>query len=85
MSRLSRKCEIFNISHPYRPPRSVTGIAFLLLLTLPSVFDWLFRSHFCTVFVTSAVELLNELKIRLPGVLLNAPGVGTRLYADTVT
>jgi hypothetical protein len=26
VSRLSRQCEILNISQPYRPPRSVTGI-----------------------------------------------------------
>jgi hypothetical protein len=32
VSRLSRQCGIFNISQPYRPPRSVTGIALLLLL-----------------------------------------------------
>jgi hypothetical protein len=30
MSRLCRQCGIFNISQPHRPPRSVTGIAFLL-------------------------------------------------------
>jgi hypothetical protein len=29
MSRLSRQCEILNITQPYRPPRPVTGIALL--------------------------------------------------------
>jgi hypothetical protein len=29
MSRLSRECEILNISQPYRPPQHVTGIALL--------------------------------------------------------
>jgi hypothetical protein len=29
VSRLSRQCEILNISQPYRPPRPVTGIALL--------------------------------------------------------
>jgi hypothetical protein len=29
VSRLSRQCGIFNIVQPYRPPRSVTGIALL--------------------------------------------------------
>jgi hypothetical protein len=30
MSRLSRQCEILNISQPYRPPRPVTGLALLI-------------------------------------------------------
>jgi hypothetical protein len=29
VSRLSRHCEILNISKPYRPPRHVMGIALL--------------------------------------------------------
>jgi hypothetical protein len=29
VSRLSRQCEILNISQPYRPPRPVMGIALL--------------------------------------------------------
>jgi hypothetical protein len=29
MSRLTRQCGILNISQPYMPPRSVTGIALL--------------------------------------------------------
>jgi hypothetical protein len=32
VSRLSRQCEILNISQPYRPPRPVTGTALLLRL-----------------------------------------------------
>jgi hypothetical protein len=33
MSRLSRQCEILNISQSYRPPRPVTGIALLFTFT----------------------------------------------------
>jgi hypothetical protein len=29
VSRLSRQCEILNISQPYRPPQPVTGVALL--------------------------------------------------------
>jgi hypothetical protein len=36
VSRLSRQCEIINISQPYRPPRPVTGIAFFFLPLLVS-------------------------------------------------
>jgi hypothetical protein len=32
VSRLSRQCGILDISHPYRPPRFVTGIALLVSL-----------------------------------------------------
>jgi hypothetical protein len=32
MSRLSRQCGILNIPQPYRPPRTVTGIAFFIYL-----------------------------------------------------
>jgi hypothetical protein len=31
MSRLSGQCRILNISQPYRPPRPVTGISFILI------------------------------------------------------
>jgi hypothetical protein len=34
MSRLSRQCGILNIPQPYRPPRPVTGISLLTLLTI---------------------------------------------------
>jgi hypothetical protein len=34
VSRLSRQCDILDISQPYRPPRPVTGISLLLLLLL---------------------------------------------------
>jgi hypothetical protein len=39
MSRLSGQCGILNISQPYRPPRSVTGIALLF-------FFFTFFKHF---------------------------------------
>jgi hypothetical protein len=41
MSRLSRKCAIFNNSQPNRPPRPVTGMAliFKLLLLLLWLYD----------------------------------------------
>jgi hypothetical protein len=32
MSQLSRKCEILDISQPYRPSRPVTGIALLFII-----------------------------------------------------
>jgi hypothetical protein len=32
MSRLSRQCEVFNISEAYRPPRPVTEQPYVLLL-----------------------------------------------------
>jgi hypothetical protein len=31
MSRLSRQCEILNVSQPNRPPRHITGKAFFLV------------------------------------------------------
>jgi hypothetical protein len=34
VSRLSRQCGIHNVLQPYRPPRSVTGIALLYLLSM---------------------------------------------------
>jgi hypothetical protein len=34
VSRLSSQCGILNISQPYRPPRPLTGIAFLSLACL---------------------------------------------------
>jgi hypothetical protein len=34
VSRLSRQCEILNISQPYRLPKSVTGIALLFFLLI---------------------------------------------------
>jgi hypothetical protein len=34
VSRMSRKCETLNISKPYGPPRSVTGIALPFLFTI---------------------------------------------------
>jgi hypothetical protein len=34
VDQFSRKCEICSISQPYRPPRPVTGIAFLSFLRL---------------------------------------------------
>jgi hypothetical protein len=38
VSRLSRQCEILNISEPYRPPRPVTGIFFYFPIYLQSVY-----------------------------------------------
>jgi hypothetical protein len=34
VNRLSRQCGILNILQPYRPPRSVTGIALLFFFAL---------------------------------------------------
>jgi hypothetical protein len=56
MSRLSIQCGIFNISQAYKPPRSVTGIVFLLslrymlwitllLLLLLLLLLWLYSSY----------------------------------------
>jgi hypothetical protein len=33
VSRLSRQSEILNISQPYKPPRSITGIALFFIFT----------------------------------------------------
>jgi hypothetical protein len=44
--RLSRQCGILNILQPYRPPRSVTEIALLLLY--PSRTDWAQEQWSCT-------------------------------------
>jgi hypothetical protein len=47
VSRLSRQCGILNISHPYRPPRPVTGIALLYTYNLSLCF---FLSPWTTYF-----------------------------------
>jgi hypothetical protein len=43
VSRLSRQCEILNISQPYRPPRPITGIALLFFFLLLSLHPDLLR------------------------------------------
>jgi hypothetical protein len=52
MSRLSRQCGILNISQPYRPLRTVTGIAFFTLLSEVNLRTKLRMNYF----VSEAVE-----------------------------